>query len=339
MLPQETIEQIFYLYSQDVDKSEIAEKLNVSQQDLDDCLSDFWYEIDLPGNVDEGWKKIEGFGDRYYVSTLGRVYSKGSSSGAPRILKPSKDAKGIAHVCFSCNGQVTGHLVHGLVADAFCGDRPEGAWVEFINGDVSDIRASNLRWKVRTWDEKTPKPSARQYVKEMGLTIPGEIWKPVSWAPTRYSVSNMGRIYTLGAKGVPPHLMKPQMNNRGYLLITLSMNNEKLHTTVHRLVAEAFCEGKSETCCDVNHIDGDKTNNVASNLEWVTKSENMVHARDVLQCIHHATALPSKRKFSDEQVRAIRADCRSIKAIADEYGVATRTIYLIRKRETYKDVA
>ncbi len=46
---------------------------------------------------------------------------------------------------------------------------------------------------------------------------------------------------------------------------------------VHRLVAQYFCDGYAEGLV-VNHIDGDKTNNRSSNLEWVTRSENDLHA-------------------------------------------------------------
>ena len=51
---------------------------------------------------------------------------------------------------------------------------------------------------------------------------------------------------------------------------------------MHRLVANAFCDGRSSERKEVNHIDGNKENNKYTNLEWVTPKENMRHAREVL---------------------------------------------------------
>ena len=66
-------------------------------------------------------------------------------------------------------------------------------------------------------------------------------------------------------------------DNRGYLNIRLSKNNIRKTYSVHRLVAEAFISNL-EAKGEVNHIDGNKQNNNINNLEWVTSSENQLHA-------------------------------------------------------------
>lgn len=63
----------------------------------------------------------------------------------------------------------------------------------------------------------------------------------------------------------------------GYLAVTMFINGEKYNKRVHRLVAECFIPN-TQNKLEVNHIDGNKKNNKVSNLEWVTRKENMSHA-------------------------------------------------------------
>lgn len=74
------------------------------------------------------------------------------------------------------------------------------------------------------------------------------------------------------------HIIKPFINNKGYVLVRLWNNNKAVSKLVHRLVAETFIP-KIEGKCEVNHIDGDKTNNNVDNLEWCTRQENNIHAK------------------------------------------------------------
>lgn len=88
-----------------------------------------------------------------------------------------------------------------------------------------------------------------------------------------YDITSDGRIYSHNIK----RYMRTYENNKGYELVTLSKEGEKQHFLVHRLVAKHFVEGYEEGK-EVNHKDGIKTNNKASNLEWVTRRENVQHA-------------------------------------------------------------
>lgn len=69
--------------------------------------------------------------------------------------------------------------------------------------------------------------------------------------------------------------------NTGYKVVILGGRVKPENYYVHRLVAEAFCPNPEKKRC-VNHIDGNKCNNAADNLEWVTYSENQLHAYRVL---------------------------------------------------------
>ena len=99
-----------------------------------------------------------------------------------------------------------------------------------------------------------------------------EIWKDIKDYEGLYQVSNLGRVKRITTGRV----LKPLKHANGYLMVKLSKNSIVYTKTVHRLVAEAFIpnpEHKSE----INHIDENKTNNNVSNLEWMTRKENINH--------------------------------------------------------------
>jgi hypothetical protein len=98
-----------------------------------------------------------------------------------------------------------------------------------------------------------------------------ELWLPVSDFPN-YEVSSNGRVRNK-KRG---NILKPTLA-KGYPRVKLSDKNKCKPITVHRLVADAFYDGNHEGL-QVNHINGDKTDNFIGNLEWVTGSENILHA-------------------------------------------------------------
>ena len=74
--------------------------------------------------------------------------------------------------------------------------------------------------------------------------------------------------------------MKPYLNTRnGYVYISVCKDNHAKSIWAHTIILKAF-QPKPSATSQVNHIDGDKTNNKIENLEWVTQSENMRHAYD-----------------------------------------------------------
>jgi hypothetical protein len=92
-----------------------------------------------------------------------------------------------------------------------------------------------------------------------------------------YIVDSAGHV--ISNKGRMPRILRAATNNCGYKVIVISINNKQQMYLVHRLVALKYIdrvEGKQY----VNHIDGDKSNNDVSNLEWCTHSHNVQHAFD-----------------------------------------------------------
>lgn len=94
-------------------------------------------------------------------------------------------------------------------------------------------------------------------------------WKPIEGFEGSYSVNDTGQVYSHKSHKV----MSTYYNNNGYEMIKLSGGDRK-HFLIHRLVAKAFCDGYADGLV-VNHIDGNRQNNVATNLEWCTTLENI----------------------------------------------------------------
>ena len=113
-----------------------------------------------------------------------------------------------------------------------------------------------------------------------------EIWKNIEGYEGKYQVSNLGRVKALefpvfrlnGSIGLhKERIFKGSMHKMGYLFVGLRKDHYKEHIFVHRLVAHAFPEicGEWFEGAEVDHIDGNRLNNAAENLRWVTHRDNM----------------------------------------------------------------
>lgn len=128
-----------------------------------------------------------------------------------------------------------------------------------------------------------------------------------------YEVSDCGQIRS--RRGV----MRPFKNDKGYLVVRLSDGTRRKMARVHRLVAVAFVPNPNGFP-EVNHLDGDKANPSASNLEWTTPLGNRLHARD--------SGLLKYAKLSPKviaQARALVASGASRRKIARELGLGSHT--------------
>lgn len=126
--------------------------------------------------------------------------------------------------------------------------------------------------------------------------------------------------------------VKPQPNGKGYLRVHIA---GKMYF-VHRLVAEKFVpnpEGKKQ----VNHKDGDKRNNKADNLEWVTNQDNRTHA------VKSGLQIQGERcpwaKLTANDVKYIRENSDlTVKELAQKFGVSCATISSVIHGRSWKNI-
>lgn len=93
-----------------------------------------------------------------------------------------------------------------------------------------------------------------------------------------YQVDTEGNVYGKSGK-----ILKYSLNHNGYCIINFCNKPRKIKGyAIHRIVALTFLPNSNPEKTQVNHKDGDRTNNCVENLEWVTPSENMLHSMYVL---------------------------------------------------------
>lgn len=153
------------------------------------------------------------------------------------------------------------------------------------------------------------------FFMQLEIDFSQEIWKDIAELDNHYQISNFGNVISKSRiinSSVQPcgyrvtkEKPKPLQNNgRGYMQLYVKVNGKRTMFYVHRLVAQYFIpnpENKSE----VNHIDANKSNNHISNLEWVSRAENM----------RHASSMGLMNRISDERRESLRL--RSRKSVID----------------------
>lgn len=169
-----------------------------------------------------------------------------------------------------------------------------------------------------------------------------EVWKPVKGFKGVYIVSNHGNLKSLdrefvdsiGRRRPVKGINKSCWSDKdGYIVSRISYKGKTHICKLHRLVAEAFIPNIENKPC-VNHINGFKSDNEVSNLEWVTVKENNIHAHDLVwRAYDKGTKLPDKDIVSVYNM-FISGD--AVSKISKDFNLTLTHVYSILKGNCHK---
>src|SRR5262245_42218637 len=167
-----------------------------------------------------------------------------------------------------------------------------------------------------------------------------ELWKPVSGFEEFYEVSNLGRVRRSGnPKGTfIGRVLKPFPTKKGYLMVRLCRDGTECDRPVHLLVARAFI-GEPPAGYQADHIDGNKGNCAATNLEYVTGSENIRRAFKLGLRVARRGSLNGSAKLKETdivEVFKMRKQGKSQREIGEHLGVTQANVSLILKGAAWK---
>ena len=176
-----------------------------------------------------------------------------------------------------------------------------------------------------------------------------EVWVDIPNYEGFYQVSDVGRVRSVDRvvtdrdgimRKYKGRVLKPSIIHSGYEQVGLCNDGGCNVKKVHRLVLETFEPHVNMDDLDVNHIDGNKLNNRLTNLEWLTRRDNVLHAYDIGLLNSVGERNPSA-KLSKVDILEIleRLDTGELqKDIASDYGVGLATISNINTGYTWRSV-
>jgi hypothetical protein len=134
-----------------------------------------------------------------------------------------------------------------------------------------------------------------------------EIFKDIPGYEKVYQVSNLGNVKSLTRPGAKEKLLKGEIDQYGYIRISLTKNGKTKKYKAHRLVMMTFND-TTDSSLQINHIDGNKKNNKLENLEWCTASYNTRHSyiNNLNKTKGFRTIIKNKQTGEEKEYRSMR---------------------------------
>lgn len=209
---------------------------------------------------------INGKETKYSVTEEGKIFNDETN----RELKGTYSRNEYHSVQLTIDSKPKTFMFHRLVAEAFCDNPNHYTIVDHIDRNKHNNNASNLRWvNSRENSLNVEKKKSIKSKKYIGDFSPENFWEKVFGYEEFYMINKDGIIVNIKTK----RILTPQ-NRNGYSRIWILGSYYSLHI----LVWESFNHQKVPEGKQIDHIDGDKTNNKLSNLTLVNSSENMKNA-------------------------------------------------------------
>lgn len=198
----------------------------------------------MQGNtLKDGRKRVNLNGKKYLVHRLILLTFKSDEMTEENCLALHKD----------------GNANNNLLSNLFWGSYKDNA-----NDELMFMRCANTKYK-----------NIQLREQQQQIFYSDEIWKDIGGYENEYQISNYGRVKSLKRNGL---IMSPILGRtQDYYSIGLSKDGIKKQYSIDRLVAIAFIPNP-DNLPEVNHIDENTKNNKATNLEWVTHSQNIKHS-------------------------------------------------------------
>ena len=221
---------------------------------------------------------IDGINTQYMIDEQGNIYN----TKTKKILTGSIKTGGYKSVKLTINGKKKDYMVHRLVAMTFLPNPDNLPFVNHKNRDKTQNDITNLEWVTASENmihcNATGKATRQKIISINEDIITNPNWK--QYKNSNYYFCNDGRACNIKTG---KYLNPSSSGENNYDRYYLYLNGKRKVFLAHKLIYEVF--NPDDTILntdDINHIDGNKHNNAITNLEKISRSDNMKHSYYVL---------------------------------------------------------